>query len=126
MVRLGFVFLFLQMAKKKFLNVNYKGTTTEIDVSGAERLGEVQDAIKAKYGDAIPVAAAFIHLYDNQNNHITDLEDIADEYYKKLKNGGSCVDVHTSPAPSRQPSDLDDTGNNNKSNYKRTAQRNLN
>jgi len=74
---------------KKFLNVEYSETKTEIDVTEMERFGQIQDAIKLKYGEAIPVAAAFIQLYtSNRDQHITDLEDISEDYYKKVKDGG--------------------------------------
>jgi hypothetical protein len=108
--------------QKKFLNVNYKGTKTRINVADMEDLSEVQDAIKAKYGDSISLGAAFIQLYDNQNNLITvwaAFNALTTDYFSER---GSCVDVHTTPSPSRQPSgsDLGDTGSNNKSNYKCT------
>jgi hypothetical protein len=80
-----------------------------------EDLSEVQDAIKAKYGEAIPVAAALIQLYTNSNKDqlITDLDDITPEntplYYQKLTQGGSCVVIGTSPPPSGQPRENSNT-----------------
>ena len=97
---------------KRFLNVEYSGIRTEIDITDMEDLSEVQDAIKAKLGEAIPVAAALIQLYTNSNRDqlIEDLDDITPEktpqYYQKRTKGGSCVVIGTSPPPSRQPTQV--------------------
>jgi hypothetical protein len=97
---------------KRFLNVQYGTLTAEVNITGMSRLGEVQDAIKAKLGEAIPVAAALIQLYTNSNKDqlITDLDDITPEntppYYQKLTQGGSCVVIGTSSPPSRQPTQV--------------------
>ena len=56
---------------KRFLNVEYSGIRTEIDVTEAERIGQVQVAIKAMYGPALAdVGAAQLQLYDQQGQHI--------------------------------------------------------
>ncbi|OAJ41383.1 hypothetical protein BDEG_24995 [Batrachochytrium dendrobatidis JEL423] len=74
-------------------------------------LSDVQDVIKAKYGEIIPTPAVLIQLYDQQGQLIADLDDIAIEktpqYYKKLAKGGSCVVIGVSPPPSRQPTQTD-------------------
>lgn len=89
---------------KRFLNVEYSGTRTEVGVSDAERLGEVQDAIKSKLSNALAqVDAPQLQLYDQRGQHITDLDDIPDDYYKKPKNGGLFLVIRTTPPPSRQP-----------------------
>ncbi|KAI8905907.1 hypothetical protein EDD86DRAFT_181705, partial [Gorgonomyces haynaldii] len=53
---------------KRFLNVEYAGTRTEIDVTGFEDLSEVQDAIKGAL--SIDVGYGLIQLYDQQGQHI--------------------------------------------------------
>ena len=69
-------------------------------------MSEVRRAIKAELGEAIPVAAGLIQLYTNSNRNqlITDLDDITPEanpqYYRKLRQGGFCVVIGTSPPPS--------------------------
>jgi hypothetical protein len=74
---------------KRFLNIEYSGTKTEVDISEAERLSEVRRVIKEEYGFAMAnVGAAQLQLYDQQNQHITDLDDIPEDYYKKVKDGG--------------------------------------
>ncbi|KAI8904112.1 hypothetical protein EDD86DRAFT_178690, partial [Gorgonomyces haynaldii] len=56
---------------KRFLNVEYAGIRTEIDVTDFERLGQVQDAIKAKLTHALAhVDAPQLQLYDQQGQHI--------------------------------------------------------
>jgi hypothetical protein len=44
----------------RFLNVEYSGTRTRIDVTEAERLCQVQNAVKEAF--AIDVAYAYIQL----------------------------------------------------------------
>lgn len=57
---------------KRVLNVEYSGTKTEIDTTEAERLGEVQDAIKAKLANTLAqVDAPQLQLYDQQGQHIS-------------------------------------------------------
>ncbi|KAI8904452.1 hypothetical protein EDD86DRAFT_181133, partial [Gorgonomyces haynaldii] len=49
---------------KRFLNVEYAGTRTEIDVTDFERLGQVKHAIKAELAHALAeVDAPQIQLY---------------------------------------------------------------
>jgi hypothetical protein len=97
----------------RYINVQYGTLTVEVNITRISRLGGVQNAIKAKLGEAIPVAVALIQLYTNSNRDqlITDLDDITLEktlqYYQKLNQGGSCVVIDTSPQPSRQPTQTD-------------------
>jgi hypothetical protein len=56
---------------KRFLNVQYNGTKTEIDILGLERLGPVITATKAYYGEDIPGPAARIQLLDTENTRIS-------------------------------------------------------
>jgi hypothetical protein len=98
--------------KDRYLNVQYGTLIAEVNITGISRLGGVQDAIKAKLREAIPVAAALIQLYTkNKDQLITDLDDITPEktpqYYQKLTQGGSCVVIGTSPPPTRESSKND-------------------
>jgi hypothetical protein len=38
---------------KRFLNIEYSGIKTEVDITEAERLGEVRRVIKEEYGPAM-------------------------------------------------------------------------
>ena len=92
------------MADRTYLNVKYGNITTEIKMEGVNRLGDLQDKIKAKYGDDIKASAARIQLFEKDDIEITGLDDIPGEYYIKSKDGGSYMEVRTSPPPSREPS----------------------
>ena len=83
----------LQKMTKRFLNVQYGEITAGINVTEMEHLSEVKSAIKAEFGDAIPVAPALIQLYTNSNKvkEITDFDEITPQYYQKMSKGGSCV-----------------------------------
>ncbi|KAI8904001.1 hypothetical protein EDD86DRAFT_180788, partial [Gorgonomyces haynaldii] len=48
---------------KRFLNVEYAGIRTRINIADFEDLSEVQDAIKAKCGEDVPGPASRIQLY---------------------------------------------------------------
>ena len=82
------------MTKKKFLNVEYSVYKTRINVTGMGELSDVRRAIKAEFGEAIPVAPALIQLYFNSTREqlITDLDEITPEdtpqYYQKLTQVG--------------------------------------
>ncbi|KAJ3248155.1 hypothetical protein HDU77_008238 [Chytriomyces hyalinus] len=84
---------------RRFLNVKYKTRPiTQVDVTGITRFGILQDAIKAKYSNALAlVDADEIQLHDDQNNPVTDLDDIADDYYEKIRNGGLVLTIQTAP-----------------------------
>ena len=80
---------------KRFLNIEYSGTKTEVDITEAEILGELQDAIKAKIANTLAqVDAPELKLYDQQGQHITDLDDIPGNYCKKVQVGGLFLVVH--------------------------------
>ncbi|KAI8896686.1 hypothetical protein BC833DRAFT_519340, partial [Globomyces pollinis-pini] len=51
---------------KRFLNVEYYGTRTDINVTDMEDLSEVNTTIKAYFGEDIPAPASRIQLYDQQ------------------------------------------------------------
>ncbi|KAI8903354.1 hypothetical protein EDD86DRAFT_179977, partial [Gorgonomyces haynaldii] len=56
---------------KLFLNIEYAGIRTRINVTQFEDLSEVQDAIKAKLAHALAhVDAPQLQLYDQQGQHI--------------------------------------------------------
>ena len=81
---------------KRFLNVEYSVYKTRINVTDMEDLSEVRRAIKDEYGPVLAdVGAAQLQLYDQQGQHIKDLDDIPEEYYKKAKDGGLSLVVHT-------------------------------
>ncbi|KAI8891578.1 hypothetical protein BC833DRAFT_662959, partial [Globomyces pollinis-pini] len=80
---------------KRFLNVEYSGIRTEINVTDMEDLSEVQVAVKGAL--SVDVGFGLIQLYDKQGHHITDLDDIPKEYFIKSKNGGLFLVVHTTP-----------------------------
>ncbi|KAJ3094183.1 hypothetical protein HK100_006248, partial [Physocladia obscura] len=89
----------------RYLNVTCKALpNAEVNITGITRLGGVQDAIKAKLGDDIVAPAGRIQLYDKDNNLITDLDDIHDDYFKKLKDGGLSISIQTASPPSREAS----------------------
>jgi hypothetical protein len=85
---------------KRFLNVEYSGNKTEVDITEAERLGEVQIAVKEAF--SIDVGFGLIQLYDQQDQLITDLENIPKDYYKKLKDDGLSLVIRTLPPPPRK------------------------
>ena len=91
-----------------YLNVQYGNTlTAEVNITGISRLGGVQDAIKAKLGEAIPVSAALIQLYTPNRDLITTwalFKSLPEEYFNE---GGSCVIIGTSPLPTRESSKND-------------------
>jgi hypothetical protein len=93
---------------KRFLNIEYSGTKTEVDITEAERLGEVRRVIKEEYGPAMAnVGAAQLLLYDQQNQHINKwalFNSLAQEYFTE---GGICVVIGTSPPPPRHPTQTD-------------------
>lgn len=85
---------------RRFLNVNYAGINTRIDVGGMVDLSQVQDAIKAKYGPAMSdVGAAQIQLFDQQGKEIVDLDYISDEYYEKPIYGGLSLFIRIAGIP---------------------------
>ena len=61
---------------KRFLNIIYAGRKTEIEVTGFERLTEVQDKIKEKFANSLAhVDAADIQLCDQQGALIEKRDD---------------------------------------------------
>jgi len=91
-----------KMPKKRFLNVEYSGIRTRINITEMEDLSEVQDGIKVKYGPVMAdVGAAQLQLYDQQNQHINTwalFNSLPQEYFTEL--GLSLV------VPNLQPNQL--------------------
>jgi hypothetical protein len=87
---------------KRFLNIIYSDRRTEIDVTGFERLSEVQDKIKEKFGDDIPAPAARIQVSDQQGTVIgkwASINSLHDDYFTEC---GTCLVVGTLPAPTSE------------------------
>ncbi|ORY40704.1 hypothetical protein BCR33DRAFT_357008 [Rhizoclosmatium globosum] len=80
---------------QRYLNIRLPGSViTEVNITGITRLGGVQDAIKLKLGDAINSAAAFIGIFDVNNNRIstwTEFDSLPNDYFEE---GGCCLTVH--------------------------------
>ena len=76
---------------KRFLNVQYCGRKTEINVTDAEGLGEIRTKIKESFGDSIPCFVAYIQLYNKEDQLIAKLKDIPAEYYGV--DGDSYLDI---------------------------------
>jgi hypothetical protein len=89
---------------KRFLNVEYSGTSTRINVTDMEDLSEVQDAIKAKCGEDVPGPSSRIQLYDQQGQHINKwalFNSLPLEYYDE---DGPSIVIHISVPNSKQSS----------------------
>jgi len=89
-----------------FLNVVYGGTRAEIKTDGIERIGELQDAIKAKYNNAMAeIDAPQLQLYksypDERITTMAEFRALQDDFYVE---GGCSVEIHTSHPPSKQSS----------------------
>jgi hypothetical protein len=91
--------------QKKFLNVVYEEIPKEIELGEIERIGQLQNLIKADFGNHIPASAARMQLYlsypDEQINTMADFQAIPEEYFIE---GGLALEIHTSPPPSKQSS----------------------
>jgi WD40 repeat protein len=80
----------------QFLNIECSGVRTVIDVTGVERIGQVQDAIKAKLCNSLSeVDPSQLQLYSNSNkeqliNTCELLNSLPQGYFSQ---GGSCVFV---------------------------------
>ncbi len=85
---------------KRFLNVEYAGTPTRINVTEFEDLSEVQDAIKTKYGPVMNnVGAPQLRLYDQEDKYINtwpSFESLPQEYFVE---GGPFLTIGISPPP---------------------------
>jgi hypothetical protein len=91
------------MPKKSFVNVKYRETAARINVTNMEDFSELQDAIKTKLSLALAhVDSPNIQLYDEEDQLIEDLGDIAGDYYDKIKEGGISLAIRTSPPGSPQ------------------------
>jgi hypothetical protein len=81
---------------KRFLNVQYGGNMTRINVTDMEDLSEVINAIALFYKESIS-SPERIKLYDKDNALVEDLDDIPEDYYKKLKAGGLSLTIQLLP-----------------------------
>ncbi|KAJ3250054.1 hypothetical protein HK103_004096, partial [Boothiomyces macroporosus] len=86
---------------KRFLNVEYNGVKAEIDVTDAERLGDVQLAVKTTFGNTFEkVDAPYLQLFqplDSEEKQISDLDEIPDDFFKKLTKGGLSLFIRITP-----------------------------
>ena len=91
---------------KRFINVEFSGIKTRINVTGMDDLSEVQGAIKAAFSNSLAkFDAPHLLLYTNSNrdqliNTWAFFNSLSQEYFTE---GGSCVVLDTLPLPSRQP-----------------------
>ena len=92
--------------KKRFLNVQYLGQPARIDTKDMEDLSQICKEVLVAFKE-ITVSYSKIQLYDNDNSLVNDLDEIAEVYYKKLKENGLSLTVQLLPSPtsSRQPID---------------------
>ncbi|KAJ3095801.1 hypothetical protein HDU96_001034, partial [Phlyctochytrium bullatum] len=87
----------------------HMGRFIMLSVVSPGQLSEVLIAIKAALANALAqVDFPQLQLYDQRGQHITDLDDIPDDYYKKPKDGGLFLVIRIAPPPpSRQPTQPD-------------------
>jgi hypothetical protein len=105
---------------KRFLNIEYSGIKTDVDVTEAETFSAVQDAIKARYGHGLAhVAAPYIQLFTtNKDQHINSwnlFNSLSEEYFTEgsfyislqvIKSFTSELDHFTVHYPSSMPDAL--------------------
>jgi len=88
---------------KRFLNVEYSGTRTRINVTDFEDLSEVQDAVKVKMPNALSrFDSPHLQLFDQQGQQINTwalFNSLPQEYFVE---GGLSLTIRTSPPPSRE------------------------
>ncbi|KAI3631359.1 hypothetical protein MIR68_010849 [Amoeboaphelidium protococcarum] len=89
-----------------FLNVIYGGMSAEIKTDGIERIGELRRAIKEEYNRALAeIDAPRLQLYNSSTNDriatMADFRALPNAFYVE---GGPCIEIRTSPPPSKQPS----------------------
>jgi hypothetical protein len=105
-----FLFKNQKMATKRFLNVRYGVKPTRVNTTDMEDISEVITAIANFYKDSIssPERIQLWHKTDTEDTLIEDLDEIPDEYYLKVKNGGPSLTIVLlpSPTPSRQASEI--------------------
>lgn len=91
-----------------FLNVVYRETRAEIKTDGIERISELRRAIKDEYKNALAdIDAPQLQLYKSYPNEPIAMM----AHYRALPNefhveGGPCVEIHTSPPPTKKQSSL--------------------
>ncbi|KAJ3222885.1 hypothetical protein HDU81_009544 [Chytriomyces hyalinus] len=80
------------MPDNRYLNVQYETYPIfQIDATGICWLSGLQEAVKKAMD--LTLAYPFIQLYDKDNNNITELDDISDKYYKRIKKGGQALSI---------------------------------
>jgi len=82
---------------KRFLNVEYSGIRTRINVTDFEDLSEVQVAVKEAF--SIDVGFGLIQLFDQQGQQINTwalFNSLPQEYFVE---GGLFLTIRTSPPP---------------------------
>src|SRR6476620_7483602 len=90
---------------KRFINVEFSGIKTRINVTGMDDLSEVQGAIKAAFSNSLAkFDAPHLLLYTNSNrdqliNTWAFFNSLSQEYFTE---GGSCVVLDTLPLPTRE------------------------
>ncbi|KAJ2989085.1 hypothetical protein HDV02_005181 [Globomyces sp. JEL0801] len=94
---------------KRFLNIEYYGIKTEVDITTAGRLGEVQLAVKEAF--SIDVGFGLIQLYDQQGQHINKWALLNSLHLDYFTEGGACVVVGISSQPTATMQSLQDFGN---------------
>lgn len=86
-----------------FLNVIYGGKSTEIETDGIEVVSELRRAIKEKYKKALAeIDAPRLQLYNSSTNDriatMADFRALPNAFYDE---GGPCIEIRTSPPPSK-------------------------
>ncbi|KAJ3252840.1 hypothetical protein HK103_001134 [Boothiomyces macroporosus] len=85
---------------KRFLNVRYNGVNARINVTEMDDISDVQDAIKATFGNTFEkIDAPYLQLFqplENGEKEILDLEEIPEDYYRKVKEGGLSLVIRCS------------------------------
>ena len=94
------------MATKRFLNVQYGGNKTEIDIHGMERLGPVVTAIANFYKDSIssPERIQLWKKTATENTVISTwnlLKSLAGAYFEE--ESGLSLTIVLLPSPNRDP-----------------------
>ncbi|KAI9326130.1 hypothetical protein BDR26DRAFT_877974, partial [Obelidium mucronatum] len=93
------------MSDRSYLNVKHKDLpNAEVNVTGITRMGGIQQAVKEAL--SVPIGYGLIQLFDKDGHEITDVDDIPDAYFKKIKEGGLSLALQATPPPSRDASSV--------------------
>jgi hypothetical protein len=66
---------------RRYLNVQLDATKTEINLKDCQRMSDIQDVIKAKFGEDLLAPASRIYLEFPNAKRVEDLDDIPDKYF---------------------------------------------